>query len=398
MVGGLTPSCAPALAHSIDSMSGSFRIARIAGIEIRVHFSWIVIFLLVTFSLASSVLPDDWSNVKQVTVAVIAALLFFASVLAHELAHSLVARRFGMSVSSITLFLFGGVANLRQEPPRAAVELLMAIAGPLTSFVLGGIAYLAQLGATSVLDAGAMETIAPVTGYLTVVNLAVGLFNLVPGFPMDGGRVLRAIIWQIRGDRMAATRIAARGGHVVAIGLGLLGGYLLVAGDAFGLWYFLIAYFLYDMASSSLQQETLEAAAAGVRVGDVMSTRFPSARPDMTVEAVVNEVLLPNKMRIVPVVDDARLAGLVAIRDLGRIPQERWAQTRVDEVMASAAALPVLDPEMTLMAAIERFEGHALLPVVRDGALVGVVYPETVILYLRTREALGLTRSAAGQA
>jgi Zn-dependent protease len=381
---------------SIDGMSGSFRIARIAGIEIRVHFSWIVIFLLVTFSLASSVLPQDWSNAKQVTVAVIAALLFFASVLAHELAHSLVARRFGMSVSSITLFLLGGVANLKQEPPRAAIELLMAIAGPLTSFVLGGIAYLVQLAGERVLDAATMATIAPVTGYLTLVNIAVGLFNLVPGFPMDGGRVLRAIIWWVRGDRTAATRVAVRGGHVVAIGLGLLGAYLLISGDGFGLWYFVIAYFLYDMASSSLQEEVLEAAATGVLVRDVMSTRFASARPDMTIDTVVNEVLLPNKLRVVPVVDDARVVGLLAIGALGRIAQERWPLTRADEVMTSAAALPLLDPEMALMTAMERFEKEPLLPVVRDGALVGIVYPETVVLYLRTREALGLTRTAPG--
>lgn len=378
-------------------MSGSFRIARIAGIEIRVHVSWIVIFLLVTFSLASSVLPQDWSDVKQVAVAVVAALLFFASVLAHELAHSLVARRFGMSVSSITLFLLGGVANLKQEPPRAAVELLMAVAGPLTSFALGGVAYLTQLAATNVLDAAAMETIAPVTSYLTVVNIAVGLFNLVPGFPMDGGRVLRAVIWQIRRDRIAATRIAARGGHVVALGLGLLGAYLLVTGDTFGLWYFVIAYFLFNMASASLEQEVLEAAAAGVRVGDVMSTRFASVRPDATIEAAVNDVLLPSRMRIVPVVDDRRLVGLVAIHDLARIPRDRWPLTRVDAVMVPAGGLPVLEPDMPLVTAIERFETHSLVPVASDGTLVGMLYPETVVLYLRTREALGLTRTAAGQ-
>ncbi|HEY6958644.1 MAG TPA: site-2 protease family protein [Candidatus Limnocylindria bacterium] len=378
-------------------MSGTFRIARIAGIDIRVHFSWIVIFLLVTFSLASSVLPQDWSDVKQVAVAVVAALLFFVSVLAHELAHSLVARRFGMSVSSITLFLLGGVANLKQEPPRAAVELLMAIAGPLTSFALGGLAYVTQLAAANVLDARAMETIAPVTSYLTVVNIAVGLFNLVPGFPMDGGRVLRAVIWRMRRDRTAATRIAARGGHVVALGLGLLGAYLLVTGDTFGLWYFVIAYFLYNLASASLEQEMLEAAAAGVRVADVMSTRFVSAGPDMTIDAAVNEVLLPSRMRVVPVVDGSRLVGLVAIRGLSRIPRERWPVTRVEAVMTPAAGLPVLAPDMPLVTAIERFEAYPLVPVARDDALVGIVYPETVVLYLRTREALGLTRTAPGQ-
>lgn len=311
-------------ADSGKAMPGSFRLGSVAGIEIRIHFSWLLIFLLVTFSLASDVLPTSWSEPKQITVAAIAALLVFASVLAHELAHSLVARRFAMDVSSVTLFLFGGIANLTQEPTRAVAELLMAVAGPLTSFAIAAAAYGVERLAVATVDATTMSTLAPVTTYLTTVNVAVGIFNLVPGFPLDGGRVLRALIWAIRGDRAAATRIAARGGQVFAVVLGLVGVVLLVIGGPAGLWYMVIGYFLYGMASSSLAQERLTTATAGVRVSEAM--------------------------------------------------------TRLTD-------LPLVSPDDPLVSAIERFADRPLIVVVQDGVVVGVLHPDAVGRYVRSREA-----------
>jgi CBS domain-containing protein len=262
--------------------------------------------------------------------------------------------------------------------------------------VIGGTAYLLQLLGANVLDASTMETIAPVTSYLAMVNVAVGLFNLVPGFPLDGGRVLRASVWQITHDRTRATRIAARGGHVVAIGLGLLGGLFLLMGDAFGLWYLVIAYFLYDMASASLQQELLEAAASGVRVADLMTAGFPQVRPDATVADLVRDVFLPYKVRVVPVVDEGRLLGIVRVADVRRIGEDRWPSMRVAEVMSATEGMPSVDPDMPLMTALERAGGSALIPVMRDGALVGMLYPDAIGAFLRTREALGLRRAAPG--
>jgi Zn-dependent protease/predicted transcriptional regulator len=371
-------------------VSGSLRVLRIFGIDVRIHFSWILIFLLVTFSLASGVLPTSWSEPKQLFVAAIAAFLFFGSVVAHELAHALVARRFRMSVSSITLFLFGGVANLTAEPRSALAEFLMAVAGPLTSFALAGVAFLVERVGSRVLDPAAMSTVAPVAGYLTTVNLAVGVFNLVPGFPLDGGRVLRAVVWAIRGDRSDATAVAARGGQVVAA-LIALGGLLvlLVLGDAFGLWYVLIGWFLFDMANASLEQERIVTAAKGVRVAQLMATTYHAARPDMSVAELVRDLMLPLNVSIVPVVRDGRLLGTVGIDEVHNVDESSWPLFGVLDVMKPASQITTVAPEDELVTALERFGESALLAVVQNGIIVGLLHRDAVVGYLSTRVALG---------
>src|SRR5256712_4617195 len=201
-------------------MPGSIRVARLFGIDIRIHVSWILIFFLVVVSLSESIYPDQfpqWSHQKTFVVSAVTALLFFGSVLAHELAHSLVARRFRMSVSSITLFLLGGVANLTREPPSAKAEFFMAAAGPLTSLAIGGVGFAIAIAAGASLAAAPwLEVIGGVAGYLGLINIAVALFNMIPGFPLDGGRGLRSAIWGVSGERLRAARIAARGGQIVA--------------------------------------------------------------------------------------------------------------------------------------------------------------------------------------
>jgi Zn-dependent protease/predicted transcriptional regulator len=377
-------------------VSGSLRVLRIFDIDVRIHFSWILIFLLVTFSLASGVLPTSWSEPKQLFVAAIAALLFFGSVVAHELAHALVARRFRMSVSSITLFLFGGVANLTAEPRSAMAELVMAVAGPLTSFALAGVAFLVERVGSLVLDPVAMSTVAPVAGYLTTVNLAVGVFNLVPGFPLDGGRVLRAVVWAIRGDRSVATAVAARGGQVVAALIALGGLLVLLAlGDAFGLWYVLIGWFLFDMASASLQQERIMTAAKGVHVAQLMVTAYQAARPDMSVAELVRDLMLPYNLRVVPVVRDGRLIGTVGINEVHDVEQNTWPLLGVLDVMTPADRITTVTPDDELVTAIERFGESALLAVVQNGIIVGLLHRDVVTSYLRTRVALGQDGRAA---
>ena len=378
-------------------MSGSFRIARIAGIEIRVHVSWILIFALVTFSLASEVLPAEWSQTKLIVVAAVAALLFFASVVLHELAHSFVARRYGMSVSSITLFLLGGVANLRQEPSTPRVEALMAAAGPLTSFAIAGITYgLGRIGSTVV--PSAMETLTPVADYLVTVNLVVGIFNLVPGFPLDGGRVLRAIVWAVRGDRASATTVAGRVGQVIAVGIGLVGVLIILAGDLAGLWYLLIAYFLWGMADASIEQERVLAVARGVRVGQLMTREPVTIGTDAPIDRLVNEVLLPSGLEAVPVVDAGTFRGAVGVHQLRAIPAPRWSAVTVAQIMTPAARLPTLAPDDELVSALEQLDSAPLLPVLEDGGLVGVLYPETVARYLRTQIGLGSLGAPRGSA
>ena len=378
-------------------MPGSFRVARILGIDIRIHISWVLIFLLVLLSLADQVFPDwypQWSQQKTFLISAIAALLFFTSVLLHELAHAIVALRFKMSVSSITLFLLGGVANLTKEPPSAKAEFFMASAGPLTSLTIGALAFLVQQLVTSNIDV--VPSLQPVEGvarYLSFINIAVALFNLVPGFPLDGGRVLRSIIWGVRRDRVAATRIAARGGQLVAGLMVVYGVSRALDGEAMtGLWMFLIAYFLYGAASQALQQERVTAAVGSVRVAQLMTTNYRSAPAGISIGQLIRDIVLPNNLQAIPIVAHDRLVGLVRITDLRKVEQDQWATTPVDAVMTPASEVATVTPDEQIVAAIERFGGGdvPLLPVVDRGSLVGVLFRDAVVGYVRMQETLGL--------
>ena len=376
-------------------MPGSIRVARLFGIDINVHFSWILIFFLVVLNLADS-FPQQfpqWSNQKGLVVASITAFLFFGSIVGHELAHSLVARRFQMSVSSITLFLLGGVANLRKEPPSAQAEFFMAAAGPATSVLIG----LAGLGLALVLDTRAalpnVEAVQAIAAYLGTVNLYLAAFNLIPGFPLDGGRVLRSAIWAVSRDRNRATTIAARGGQLVALAFGAFVLYeLVILREASGLWLGLIAYFLWNAATSTLQQERVASVVGGAKVGPLMTTDFRSTSPGVMVGQVIRDLVLPMNLRAIPVVSGDRLIGLVAIGDLRKVEQDRWAVTPVDQVMTQASDLPTVSPDDPLGTALERFGATELplLPVIKDGRLVGILYRESVIGYVRMQEMLGL--------
>jgi Zn-dependent protease/CBS domain-containing protein len=351
-----------------------------------------VIFLLVTYVLANQELPRSWSDTKQIVVAVITALLFFTSVVIHELAHSVVARRFHMTVSSITLFALGGVANLTKEPPSARAEFFMAAAGPLTSFGIAGVLALLQRAAPSILEVPELRTTTPVLNYLVSINLAVAVFNLVPGFPLDGGRVLRSIIWGFSGNRSIATQVAGRGGQLVAAILALLGANaVFLEGDSGGLWFFVLAYFLYGLASAAIGQDRVASAVGTVRVRQLMTTEFRSAPSGVTIAQLIRDFVLPNNLQAIPVVASERLVGLVTIADLRKVEQDEWPTTPVDVVMTPISSVTTVSPDEQLIAALERFgDGDLpLLPVVDSGQLIGVLTREAVLGYVRMREALG---------
>jgi CBS domain-containing protein len=298
-----------------------------------------------------------------------------------------------MSVSSITLFLLGGVANLRKEPPSAKAEFFMAAAGPATSVLIGVVA----LGVASLIDPRAglpnVEAIQAVAVYLGTVNLYLAAFNMIPGFPLDGGRVLRSIIWGVSGDRARSTTIAARGGQLVALAFGAFVFYeLIVLREASGLWLGLIAYFLWNAASASLQQERITSVVGGAKVGPLMMTDFKSTSPGVMIGQVIRDLVLPMNLRAIPVVSGDRLIGLVAIGDLRKVDQARWGETPVEEVMTRASDLATVSPDDPLGTALERFGTTELplLPVVKDGHLVGVLYRESVIGYVRMQEMLGV--------
>jgi len=381
----------------LGNVSGSIRVARLLGIDIRIHFSWFLIFFIVVISLAESFGSENvtWSDTKSFVIAVIAAVLFFLSVLGHELAHAVVARRFAMNVTSITLFVLGGVANLAKEPPSAMAEFLMAAAGPGTSLALGFIGIGLGVLAPSLYQAApALQPIQPVALYIGQINLYLAAFNLLPGFPLDGGRVFRSILWGILKDRVAATRIAARGGQTIAVLLVLAGVVLAFRLDATinGLWLAFIAYFLWNAATATLQQERVASVIGGARVGPLMTTDFKSTSPGVMVGQVIRDLVLPMNLRAIPVISGDRFIGLVAIGDLRKIDQARWAETPVEEVMTRASDLPTVSPDDPLTVALERLGATdlPLLPVVKEGSLVGLLYRESVIGYVRMQEMLGV--------
>jgi Zn-dependent protease/CBS domain-containing protein len=369
---------------------GSFRLARLFGIDVRIHISWVFIFGLVFYNLWNGVFPSQypfWSDQKVLIVSAVTALLFFCSILAHELSHSIVARRFKMRVSSITLFLLGGVANLTQEPPSARAEFFMAAAGPGMSLLIG----LLGLGISTVIDTARIASLQPVSavaGYLGVINLALAGFNMLPGFPLDGGRVLRSIIWGIRRDRATATVVAARGGQLVA-GLFVVWALVQLTSDGGGgLWWWplLLAYFLYNAATQSLQQERVGSLVAGTRVAPLMNTAFVAADPQASIATVVRDLMLPRSLRAVPVVANQDFLGLMTADDARKIDHDRWATTPIEQVMTPSADLVKLSPEDDLVHALERFGDGGVLPVVRDGRLVGLLDRDGVVNYIRMRD------------
>jgi CBS domain-containing protein len=269
----------------------------------------------------------------------------------------------------------------------------MAAAGPFTSLVIGAVALAVQVLVTSNLARmPALQPIEGVASYLSWINVAVAVFNLVPGFPLDGGRVLRSLIWGVRRDRIAATRIAARGGQLVAGLMVAYAAWRVFEGDSLaGLWMGLIAYFLYSAASQTLQQERITAAVGTVRVGQLMTTDYRAAAPGITIGQLIRDVVLPHNLQAIPVVAHDRLVGLITIGDLRKVEQDQWPFTPLETVKTPASELRTVAPEDPLVTALERF-GDAdlpLLPVVDGGALVGVLHRESVVGYVRMREMLG---------
>jgi Zn-dependent protease/CBS domain-containing protein len=376
-------------------MPGSFRIGRIAGIDIEANVSWLIILVLLTFSLAVSWFPAAVHGLSPVTYWVlgfIASLLLFVSVLLHELAHSLVARARGLQVSSITLFIFGGVSNLQQEPQSAGVEFQMAIVGPVTSLVIGAIAYVLGnvVGASSPLVAATLN-------YLGITNLLLGVFNLIPGFPLDGGRVLRSIIWQATGSLSRATRWASRVGQGIAYIFILVGVWSFFGGNFInGLWIGFIGWFLLQAAQSANSQVMLESVFKGVTVAQLMTTAPMTCAANISVEQLVDTCLLPNGARSVPIVRYDELVGLMTLADVRRVPRDRWPETIVGTVMIPLERLHVVHPEQKLNDVLPLMAAHdvnQLLVVDDAGRLVGMLSRDAVLRYVEVRRGLGMNES-----
>lgn len=384
-------------------MKGSFTIGRIAGIRIEVHYTWLFIFLLVAWSLAGGLFPDyfpGWAVSTYWIVGVISALLLFVSVLIHELCHSLVAIQRGLKVQSIMLFIFGGVSNLEGEPEKASVEFIMSIVGPLSSLALGGIFYGIRYALASSGDNN--SPIFAIVYYMAFINILLAIFNILPGFPLDGGRVLRSIIWGITGSLRTATVIAGNVGRIfgwalIALGAALIFGVgfqvysLVFQGFVSGIWLIFIGWFLVSAASSAMRDTGLRRELAGVKVKDVMDPMPECISPATSIERAVNESFIQRGRRALPICYDSRLVGIVTLADVKRVPQDRWANTPVQEVMTRSPLLAVNESDdLNNVLALLGARGLNQVPVMSNGRLVGLLSRSDISRYLQTRKELGI--------
>jgi Zn-dependent protease/CBS domain-containing protein len=372
-------------------LNHSLRLGRIAGIEIAVHWSWIIIFILLTWSLALFFFPPlfpFWSVGTYWIVGAISSLLLFASVLAHELGHSLVAKSEGIPVESITLFVFGGVSSIEREPQTARQEFFMAAAGPATSLVIGGVCY----GLIRLLGGMIASPIVGVLLAMAIYNVVLAIFNLIPGFPLDGGRVFRAIVWGVTGSFHEATAAATLVGQVFAY-LFIFGGLFLAITGAFvsGLWLVFIGWFLNNAAAASRRQAEVSELLQGVRVGSVMTPNPATVPADTTILDFVETYILGRNLRVVPVVSDRdHIVGLISLREIRTVPRDAWSRTPVSAVMLPLSRLAVATPDEPLTRALEDLSRQDLnqLPVVTDGHLVGLLTRGNIVRYIRVREEL----------
>ena len=368
-------------------MNASFKIATIGGIEISINWSWLLAFAFFTWSLGAYYdnTFHGWGSGTAYLVGAISTVLLFVTVLLHELGHSFIARSLGLPVNSITLHIFGGVSSLTQEPKSPRIEFLITIAGPLVSLILAGIFYLLHAAV-----GGASSEIVAVLGYLASVNLILGIFNLIPAYPLDGGRVLHSIVWTFTGNMGRATRIST------TVGKGF--GYLFIAGGliealvygqlAGGLWLSFIGWFLTNAADASYQQAVMDQRLRQVDVGDVMDRVSTDVPPTLPVQSLISNHFLDASRHSVPVQGaDGSLLGLVTLADLRHLAQADWPSTTIDAIMTPIARLQTVTPTDDLRQAIQVMADHRYhqLPVVQNGRLVGMLDRDHVVQYLHRK-------------
>lgn len=363
-------------------MRGSLKVGRIAGITVEVHYTWLFVFALVTYLLANGMSELVASAVLAWAIAMVTSLAFFGAVLAHELAHSLVANSYGEFVERITLFAFGGVAHLNDEPPSGTAELWIALAGPGMSLALAGVfgggVILLKLGPPS------LEVAHFAFLYLAVINLILALFNMTPAYPLDGGRVLRAIIWIATGRFDRATRVAARIGQAFAWALMGYGMLLTLRGPGAvfnGLWMVAIGWMLSSGARGSLQRLAIESALSGVTVEQIMTTAPASAGADWSLQRLVYEVILPQRTREVPITWGGQTLGVVNANAVQRVPQANWPVMSVTQVMEPLNPRRLLSPDAPATEAL-KVAGGGLGPgyvVDAYGALLGIVTEQDLL-------------------
>jgi len=365
-------------------------LGRILGIQIGLDYSWFVIFVLLTWMLAANYFPAEfkgWPPFLYWIMGAVSAIMLFVSVLLHELGHSIVALQYKVPVPSITLFLFGGVAQIAAEPPSAKAEFLIASAGPLVSLALAIFFYSVQPLAAGV------EPLFGLAKYLAYINLALALFNLLPGYPLDGGRVFRAIVWAATGNMRRSTLIAANGGRLIAFLFIFAGVWQMASGNfGGGLWIAFIGWFLDNAASAQVQQVMVQGLLAGHTVAQAMSRHCASVPADASLQDLVDKHILGSGQHCLLVQHGDETIGLITLQRIKEVPRAQWATARADQVMLSLDQSGSIAPDTELWTALEKLDRNGVnqLPVARDHQVMGMLGREDVISYVRTLQELGM--------
>jgi len=367
-------------------MKATFRLGKILGIQIGVHYSWLFIFVILTWSLASTYYPLNYPEISATTnwiLGTLSSLMLFASVLAHELGHSIVAQRRGIPVKSITLFIFGGAATITKEAETPGAEFSMAITGPAVSFLLAGIFWLIYF-----VVGDASQIIGAVALYLATINAVLGVFNMVPGFPLDGGRVFRSFLWATTKDFRRATRIATYTGQGFAYFLIIGGIGFALLGALQGLWLALIGWFLSNAASATYRQTVVTELLREGRVKDIMATDFKSVPPDISLQQALHDYIMQYSQHALLVVRGQKLEGLLTMTDIKMKSRGQWSSVLVNEVMTKAGELKTVSPEDGLNTVIHLMESGDLnqLPVMSGQKLVGLISRSELIRYIKFQQ------------
>jgi len=369
-------------------MGSALNIGKLFGIQLRLHYSWFIIFVFLTVLLVS----PHWLSPLWWVIGIITCLLFFASVVAHELAHSLVGRANGIPIKSITLFIFGGVAQMTREATRPSAEFKMAAAGPICSLAIGGLFYLLSL-----FIVGMAEPIARMVQWLAFINVALAIFNFIPGFPLDGGRVFRSLLWQITGNYQRSTQIATQVGRGVGY-LFILGGILIVFLRPFGmswfngLWLVFIGWFLENAASASYRQAQWRETLHGFTASQVMTSDCPVVPSDITVSRLVQEYIFASACRFFLVANEDKLEGILSLHNIKSVSQQSWDVTQVKQIMTPINKLKVAHPDQDALSILEQMDEDDInqMPVVSEGRVIGLIARDNLIRLLRIRSESGI--------
>jgi len=370
-------------------MKHSLRVGRISGIDIFIDSSWVVIFILFTWVLGVSYFPNQFSNwpaSQYWVVAVFTSILIFASVLVHELAHSVVAQKQGERVRSITLFILGGVAQISEEPKQPLKELTMALVGPMASLMLGLLFFILSLAFR-----GVSEPLQSSFEYLALINTILAIFNLLPGFPMDGGRILRAILWKSTGNLRKATRIASQIGQGFAFFLIFIGIFQVINGNISGFWLVFIGWFLHSAAVRGYQQVMFDSVLIGIRAEDLMTRNFESVQSTLPVQELVDEYILKGKGRVFLVSENEMLQGIVCLEDVKEAPREKWPEMTVREIMTPRESLKAVSPNAngrSILRSLTSKDIHQI-PVMEGEKVMGIICRSDILRFIQVRSELG---------